>query len=90
MTPVHPPALPEIPPDWLLTRQEREVVKLVLRGASNRAIGETLAISDNTVETHLRHIYEKLDVRGRGELLARFFQETFYPGIEAETDDTRR
>ncbi len=90
MTPVQTPALPEIPPGWLLTRQEREVVKLVLRGASNRSIGEALSISDNTVETHLRHIYEKLDVRGRGELLARFFQETFYPGIETETDTTRR
>jgi DNA-binding CsgD family transcriptional regulator len=90
MTPVQPPTLPEIPPGWLLTRQEREVVRLVLRGASNRAIGVALSISDNTVETHLRHIYEKLDVRGRGELLARFFQETFYPGIEVETDDTRR
>jgi DNA-binding CsgD family transcriptional regulator len=90
MTPVQTPALPEIPPAWMLTRQEREVVKLVLRGASNRSIGEALSISDNTVETHLRHIYEKLDVRGRGELLARFFQETFYPGIETETDTTRR
>jgi DNA-binding CsgD family transcriptional regulator len=88
MTPMQPPALPEIPPGWLLTRQEREVVKLVLRGASNRSIGEALSISDNTVETHLRHIYEKLDVRGRGELLARFFQEMFYPGIESETDTT--
>ena len=74
-------------PGWLLTHQEREVVKLVLRGASNRSIGEALSISDNTVETHLRHIYEKLDVRGRGELLARFFQETFYPGIEGSTND---
>jgi DNA-binding CsgD family transcriptional regulator len=88
MTPMQPPALPEIPPGWLLTRQEREVVKLVLRGASNRSIGEALSISDNTVETHLRHIYEKLDVRGRGELLARFFQEMFCPGIEFETDTT--
>jgi DNA-binding CsgD family transcriptional regulator len=88
MTPMQPPALPEIPPGWLLTRQEREVVKLVLRGASNRSIGEALSISDNTVETHLRHIYEKLDVRGRGELLARFFREMFYPGIESETDTT--
>ena len=87
MTPVQPLEAPGIPPDWPLTRQEREVMSLVLRGASNRTIGDRLAISDNTVETHLRHIYEKLDVRGRSALLARFFQETFYPGIEAATGE---
>ena len=89
MTPVQPLEAPGIPHDWPLTRQEREVMTLVLRGASNRTIGDRLAISDNTVETHLRHIYEKLDVRGRSALLARFFQETFYPGIETSTGESR-
>jgi DNA-binding CsgD family transcriptional regulator len=81
LTPVQPPALPEPPASWPLTRQEREVVRLVLRGAGNQAIASALSIGEHTVETHLSHIYDKLDVRGRGPLLARFFRETFYSGI---------
>lgn len=84
LTPCRPPALPEVPPDWGLTAQEREVVRLVLGGASNRAIGERLSIAEHTVESHLRGAYARLEVHGRGELLARYFRETFYPGIEAE------
>jgi DNA-binding CsgD family transcriptional regulator len=85
MTPVRAPVPPDIPASWLLTAQEREVARLVLRGARNREIAATLSISDNTVESHMSHIYAKLDVQGRGQLLARFFRETFYPGIETET-----
>jgi DNA-binding CsgD family transcriptional regulator len=85
MTPVRPPAVPEIPTSWPLTAQERAVVKQLLRGARNREIAAALSISDHTVESHLRHIYGKLELQGRGQLLARFFRETFYPDIEAET-----
>lgn len=81
LAPVQPPALPEPPVTWPLTRQEREVVRLVLRGAGNQAIANALSIGEHTVETHLSHIYDKLDVRGRGPLLSRYFRETFYDGI---------
>jgi DNA-binding CsgD family transcriptional regulator len=87
LTPVQPPSLPEPPPAWPLTRQEREVVRLVLRGAGNQAIAGTLSIGEHTVETHLSHIYDKLDVRGRGPLLSRFFRETFYAGIDDPPGD---
>jgi DNA-binding CsgD family transcriptional regulator len=85
LTPVRALAPPEVPAEWPLTEQEREVVKLVLRGARNREIAAALSISENTVESHLRHIYARLEVDGRGQVLARFFRETFYPGIESET-----
>jgi DNA-binding CsgD family transcriptional regulator len=90
VVPVRPPNPPTIPDSWGLTSRERAVVQLVLRGLGNREIAEGLFISENTVEFHLRHIYEKLAIRGRSQLLARFFRETFWPHLAAPVDGGRR
>jgi len=55
------------PPD-ALTAAERSVAALAAEGLTNRAIGAGLAMSRHTVDTHLRHIYRKLGVKGRVEL----------------------
>jgi DNA-binding CsgD family transcriptional regulator len=67
---------PDIPASWPLTPQERQVASLLAGGKSNREISEALFISENTVQTHLRHVYAKLDVSGRTQFLARLFRET--------------
>ncbi|MGH2381470.1 MAG: LuxR C-terminal-related transcriptional regulator, partial [Candidatus Limnocylindria bacterium] len=64
-----------------LTPQERNVARLVASGRSNREIAGRLFVTTNTVETHLRHIFQKLDVTSRTQL-AIAFRESF-PG-EAE------
>jgi len=51
---------PETPSD-----RELEVLALVARGLTNRAIGRTLAISEATVKTHLVHLFGKLGVTDR-------------------------
>lgn len=51
-----------------LSSKEREVVDLVVQGLSNPAIGTRLYISRRTVETHLSHIFRKLDVANRTQL----------------------
>jgi DNA-binding CsgD family transcriptional regulator len=71
-----PAVIPEIPASWSLTPQERQVARLLAAGKSNRDISETLFISENTVQTHLRHIYAKLEVTGRTQFLARLFRDT--------------
>ena len=48
-----------------LTPRELEVLRLVASGATNRAIGEELFISERTVERHLSHIFGKLGVSSR-------------------------
>lgn len=53
-----------------LTPAERDVVRLVARGCSNPEIAEQLFMSVNTVKTHLRHVYGKVDVSGRAGLAA--------------------
>lgn len=55
----------------LLTAQERAVAVLLARGSSNEHIAASLFVSVNTVKTHLRHVYRKLDVRSRAEARAR-------------------
>lgn len=52
----------------LLTAREVEVAMLVVSGASNRDIGESLNVSVRTVEVHLGRVFSKLEVRTRVEL----------------------
>jgi DNA-binding NarL/FixJ family response regulator len=51
-----------------LTSRQREVVQLAARGLTNREIAEALVVTENTVATHLRLAYRKLDVSSRGQL----------------------
>lgn len=48
-----------------LTEREREILKLVAQGASNRQIGETLFITEGTVKNHMSNILSKLGLRDR-------------------------
>jgi DNA-binding CsgD family transcriptional regulator/Tfp pilus assembly protein PilF len=51
-----------------LTPSERRVAELAAQGMTTRLVAETLFITPKTVEYHLRHVYQKLDVRSRAEL----------------------
>lgn len=48
-----------------LSQRELEIVTYVARGMSNRAIGEALGLSENTVRNHLRSILDKLGLTNR-------------------------
>jgi DNA-binding NarL/FixJ family response regulator len=48
-----------------LTERERQVARLVVDRKTNPQIAADLFLSKKTVETHLRHIFEKLDVPSR-------------------------
>ena len=50
-----------------LTDRELEILRLVARGFSHKEIAELLEISPNTVGTHVRHLYRKLEVGSRSE-----------------------
>ncbi|MCT1479200.1 response regulator transcription factor [Microbacterium sp. p3-SID336] len=56
-----------------LTDREREVLRLLDTGASNREIAKTLFVTEATVKTHLVHVFEKLgaDSRARAVAIAR-------------------
>ncbi|WP_262690544.1 response regulator transcription factor [Kordiimonas aestuarii] len=48
-----------------LGKRQTEVLKMISQGASNKEISNRLAISENTVKTHLRHIFTALGVNKR-------------------------
>ena len=51
-----------------LTPAERRVAELAAAGRMNREIAETLVVTLDTVEYHLRHVYRKLGIASRSEL----------------------
>ena len=53
-----------------LTARETEVFELLARGRTSPVIQEKLVLSHNTVKTHVRHIYAKLDVHSQQELIS--------------------
>jgi DNA-binding NarL/FixJ family response regulator len=60
------------PADWPqeITEREREVLQCVAKGMSNREIGETLNIAENTVKNHVRSILDKLHLANRTQMAA--------------------
>lgn len=55
-----------------LSRQERNIQGLILKGKSNKEIANELFISLSTVKTHISNIYNKLRVSNRQELLHKY------------------
>jgi DNA-binding CsgD family transcriptional regulator len=53
-----------------LTSPERQVADLAASGLSNRQIAQHLFITQDTVETHLRHAFRKLAISARADLKA--------------------
>jgi two-component system response regulator NreC len=53
----------------LLTDREREVLQLIAEGKTNKEVANLLNVSINTVETHRKHVMEKLDLHNTAELV---------------------
>jgi DNA-binding NarL/FixJ family response regulator len=54
----------------LLTPRELEIFQMLVSGRRTRDIAESLCVSDGTVKVHLHHIYDKLQITGRDQLIA--------------------
>ena len=55
-----------------LTNRERQVFDLILRGLKTREIRQELLIKTSTVRTYYKHIYEKLFVNSKKELIRKY------------------
>jgi two-component system, NarL family, nitrate/nitrite response regulator NarL len=53
-----------------LTDRERQIMRLVCEGLSNKEIGRRLSITDGTIKVHLHHIFQKLEIGNRTALAA--------------------
>ena len=56
----------------LLTERECHVAQYLLRGHSTRSLAERLGISEDTVKTHRKNLYAKLDIATQAELFSLF------------------
>ena len=54
--------------DKAITEREFEIITMILDGHSNADISKSLFVSENTIKTHIKRIYTKLDVHNRAEL----------------------
>ena len=62
-----------------LSAREMDVLKLLVAGASNKMIAAQLNLSENTIKSHLSHIFGKLQVQSRAEAVAVALQRGIVP-----------
>ena len=67
-----------------LTQREREILKHLAKGESNKAIARELEISYDTVKLHVRHILAKLNLSSRVEAAVFAVENKLSPGFEAQ------
>jgi len=67
--------LKESTDDYQLTDRERDILRLMADGLLKKEIAETIGLSVHTVSTHLRHVYEKLQVTTNTAAVAKALRE---------------
>jgi DNA-binding CsgD family transcriptional regulator len=86
--PAHPARIaPLLMSAYELTSREQDVTQLVLQGCSTTEVASRLFISPQTVQEHLKHVFEKTNVRSRRDLVAKVFFGHYEPRLR---DNERR
>jgi DNA-binding NarL/FixJ family response regulator len=62
-----------------LSSRELEVLRLLVAGASNKVLAARLNLSENTIKSHISHIFGKLGVQSRAEAVAVALQRGMVP-----------
>ena len=70
------PAPPSVNGAQALSPREAEVLDLLAKGYLYKEIADAMSVTYATVHTHIRHIYEKLQVRSRTEAVAKHLSQT--------------
>jgi DNA-binding CsgD family transcriptional regulator len=65
-----------------LTQRERTITKLICQGHSTAQIAAQLWITTNTVQDHLKSIFDKTGVRSRREVMARILRDHYLPAMQ--------
>jgi DNA-binding NarL/FixJ family response regulator len=67
-----------------LTGREREVLELLVTGATNSEIARRLVVTENTVKYHLKNILQKLHLHNRSQVVAYALSHGFVPPADQE------
>jgi two-component system nitrate/nitrite response regulator NarL len=65
----------------VLTDRERQIMRLVSEGLSNKEIGRRLNLADGTIKVHLHNIYQKLEINNRTVLAALAISQNDRQGV---------
>ena len=68
-TPLLDKSCHRITQEYRLTQRESEILRYVALGRSAKYIAEELLISHNTARTHIKHVYEKLNIHSKQRLI---------------------
>jgi DNA-binding CsgD family transcriptional regulator len=66
--------LTEFKERFLLTDRHVDILKLLVNGATNKEMADTLYVTEDTIKGHLKHIMRRLGVNTRTEVLSMLFQ----------------
>jgi two-component system nitrate/nitrite response regulator NarL len=72
-----------------LTDRERQIMRLVSEGLSNKEIGRCLNVAGGTIKVHLHHIFQKLDISNRTVLAALAISQNGHHVASREFDSPR-
>ena len=61
--------------DGPLTQRQKEIVDCIVNGLSYKMTADKLGISLDTVRTHIKHIYQVLEINSKGELIRKTFDK---------------
>jgi DNA-binding NarL/FixJ family response regulator len=73
----------------VLTDRERQIMRLVSAGLSNKEIGRRLNITDGTIKVHLHHIFQKLEISNRTVLAALAISQNEIGGPDCHANQHR-
>jgi DNA-binding CsgD family transcriptional regulator len=65
--------------DYQLTQHEERLLKLLVEGHNYKTAATKFNVSVNTIKTHMRHIYEKLQVHSKSEAVAKVLRNRIIP-----------
>jgi DNA-binding NarL/FixJ family response regulator len=65
--------------DYQLTPHETRLLKLLIEGHNYKTAAVALKVSVNTIATHMRHVYEKLQVHSKSEAVAKAMRNRLVP-----------
>jgi two-component system, NarL family, nitrate/nitrite response regulator NarL len=76
-----PSSPPSVDGDPALTARERQILRLLAQGSSNKVIARRSALTESTVKAHLKTILRKLDVQNRTQAAIWAFAHGFQDGL---------
>lgn len=70
-----------------INQRESEIIRLICQGYSNKEIGRRMFLSPATVKTYISNILAKLNLQGRMQIVARYYDEFKTSDKDDDSDD---